>query len=57
MKKMTRRQMMNADPARQRRLELARETVRTLGADELARAAGGSGCDTTSYTSEKTSKH
>jgi len=57
MKKTIRRQTTNANPARQRRLELARETVKTLGADDLARAAGGSGCDTTSYTSEQTSHH
>ena len=57
MKKTTRQQTMNSDPARKRRLQLPRETVRTLGADDLERAAGGSGCDTTSYTSEKQTTH
>lgn len=52
MKKTIRRQTMNSDPARRRRLELGRETVRTLDADDLARAAGGSGCDTTSFATE-----
>jgi hypothetical protein len=50
MKKTTRRQKMNSDPARKPRLELARQTVRTLDADDLVRAAGGSGCDTSSVT-------
>ena len=47
MKKRTRQRRTNVDPARQRRLELARDTVRTLGHDELLNVGGGdSGCDT-----------
>jgi len=47
------RQRMNPERTRQRRLELSRETVRTLGASELAHAVGGSACETTSWTTEK----
>jgi hypothetical protein len=48
MKKKTRQRMMNVEPARQRRLGLARDTVRTLGHDELVNAVGGeTGCDST----------
>ena len=53
MKKQTRRQITIPEPTKQRRLELSRETVRTLGADDLSQAVGGSGCDTTSWTTEK----
>jgi hypothetical protein len=53
MKKQIRQRTMNAERTRQRRLELARETVRTLGAGELAQAVGGSACETTSYTTDK----
>lgn len=48
MKKTTRQQRMNPEPARQRKLELSRETVRMLDSDELLRAVGR--CDTTSFT-------
>jgi hypothetical protein len=52
MKKNTRAQVANPE-RKQRRLQLSRETVRTLDASELARAAGGSGCETTSYTTDQ----
>lgn len=55
MKKKIRQQMTNSQQARQRKLGLVWETVRTLGEDDLSRAAGGSGCDTTSYTTKQTS--
>lgn len=58
MKKTTRRQTRNSNPTRPRRLELTRETVRTLDADDLMRAAGGSGCETTTDPQVTlTSKH
>ena len=53
MKKTTRQRRMNPERAQQRKLELSRETVRTLDSDELLRAAGGGGCDTTSWTTER----
>ncbi len=49
------KQRTSPESTRQRRLELSRETVRTLGANDLVRAVGGSGCDTTSWTTDKTS--
>lgn len=52
MKKQTRQRMTNVDPARQRRLQLGRDTVRTLGRDELVQAAGGSSCDTGSVPTQ-----
>lgn len=52
MKKTTRQRRMNPEPARQRKLELSRETVRTLDSDELLRAVGGE-CVTTSYTTDR----
>jgi hypothetical protein len=60
MKKKIRQRMTNPARARSRKLELTRETVRTLGEDELARAVGGEGtvvCNTTSYTTERLSTH
>lgn len=54
MKKKSRRRITDSEPTKQRRLALARETVRVLGADDLAQAAGGSGCDTTSFATETT---
>lgn len=51
MKKNMRQRMTNPEPARQRRLELSRETVKILDASELARAAGG--CDTTSFSTAR----
>lgn len=53
MKKQIRQRAMSPERTRQRRLELSRETVRTLGEGELAQAVGGSGCETTSYTTDK----
>ena len=58
--KKTRQRMTNADRTRQRRLELARDTVRTLGHDELLNAVGGgTGCDstTTPTQTKPTSQH
>lgn len=54
MKKKTKRPITNSEPRNQRKLELSRETVRVLGANDLSHAAGGSGCDTTSWTSWST---
>lgn len=51
MKKTTRQRKMNPEPARQRRLELPRETVRTLDRDQLSRAVGG--CDSTSDPTDR----
>jgi hypothetical protein len=53
MKKTTRQRKTTTEPARQRKLDLSRETVRTLGHDQLLRAAGGSGCDTGSYPTDR----
>jgi hypothetical protein len=53
MKKKTRRQITKLESNDQRRLELSRETVRVLGADVLSHAIGGSGCSSTSWTTEK----
>ena len=58
--KKTRQRMTNADRTRQRRLELARDTVRTLGNHELLRAVGGETCDTTSsptQSNKMTNRH
>ena len=59
MRKKRKLDITNSEPKYQRRLGLARETVRVLDASDLSQAVGGSGCDTTSYTTEKqiTSKH
>lgn len=58
MKNKNRRRMMNVEPARQRRLALWRDTVRTLGHDQLSRAVGGASCDTTSFpTQTKQTNH
>jgi hypothetical protein len=53
MKKNTRAHVANPEPGRRRALRLSHETVRMLNPTDLARAAGGSGCDTTSWTSDK----
>lgn len=54
MKKNTRGRSANPEPRKQRVLQLAHETVRMLTSDDLTRAAGGSGCDTTSWTTDQT---
>lgn len=48
MQKKTKRRITNSEPLNQRRLELSRETVRVLGANNLSEVVGGS-CDSTSY--------
>jgi len=57
MKKKTRRPITHLESKNQRKLELSRETVRELGADDLLRAIGGSGCSSSSYTTEKLTSH
>lgn len=59
MKNKIRQRVSRSESARQRKLELSRETVRTLGESALSHVVGGSVCDTSSYTTEKiiTSKH
>lgn len=57
MKKKTRRQITNSEPSTQRRLQLARDTVRMLRADDLSQAVGGSACNTTSWTSDISGHH
>ena len=52
MQKKPRRPITNLESQKQRRLELSRETVRVLGANDLSQANGGSGCITPSYTTE-----
>ena len=53
MRKKALRSITNSESTRSRRLRLARETVKMLSFDEMSRAVGGSGCDTTSWTTEK----
>jgi hypothetical protein len=51
MQRKNRRHITNSEPQKkQRRLELSRETVRVLGANDLSQAIGGSACVTTSWT-------
>ena len=52
MKKKIRQRVSSPELARQRKLELSRETVRTLDSDELLRVAGGE-CVTTSWTTDR----
>jgi hypothetical protein len=54
MKKTTRARTEQPEEGRRRVLQLSQETVRVLSPTSLARAAGGSGCTTTSYTTERT---
>jgi|tagenome__1003787_1003787.scaffolds.fasta_scaffold14231267_1 hypothetical protein len=54
MKKNTRARITNPEPRKRRELRLSRETVRVLSPTELVRAAGGSGCDTTSFSTVHT---
>lgn len=53
MKKNTRAHVANPELRKRRVLQLSHETVRVLSPTDLARAAGGSGCVTTSWTSDK----
>ena len=57
MKRKTRQQITNLESNHQRRLELSRETVRVLDANELSRAVGGSICTSTSWTTESQTSH
>ena len=52
MKKVTHR-ITHAESIRRPRLQLSREAIRTLRAGDLAAVNGGSGCVTTSWTSDK----
>jgi hypothetical protein len=52
MKKKLRRRITNLELKDQRGPRLAKETIRTLGAPELAQAVAGATCDTTSVTTE-----
>lgn len=52
--KKTIRGITHEEPSRRRMLRLSKEAIRTLSSGELMRAAGGSVCDTTSWTTEKT---
>lgn len=54
MKKTTRAHIANPEPGKRRALRLSRETVKVLNSADLARAAGGSACVTTSFTTEHT---
>jgi hypothetical protein len=54
MKKNTRAHTEQPERGRGRVLQLSQETVRVLSPTHLAHAAGGSGCTTTSYTTERT---
>jgi hypothetical protein len=54
MKKHTRTQIANPETRKRRALKLSRETVKVLSSADLARAAGGSNCNTTSFTTEHT---
>jgi hypothetical protein len=54
MKKNSRAHIANPGPPRPRALRLSREIVRVLSEADLARAAGGSNCDSTSFTTEHT---
>ena len=54
MKKNTRAHVANPEPRKWRVLRLSHETVRVLSPTDLARAAGGSACVTTSYTTDRT---
>lgn len=52
MKKITRAHMERPERRSRRVLQLSHETVRVLSSTDMARAAGGSGCTSTSYTTE-----
>jgi hypothetical protein len=52
MKKIS-RTMTHAESTRRRRLQLSKEAIRTLRADDLAAVNGQAACNTTSFTTEK----
>jgi hypothetical protein len=52
MKKKLRRRITNSELKDQRGPRLSKETIRALGAPELAQAVAGATCDTTSVTTE-----
>jgi len=54
MKKNTRARSEQPERGRRRVLQLSHETVRVLSPTSLAHAVGGSGCTTSSYTTETT---
>ena len=57
MKKTTRGRVAKPESTGQRVLRLSQETVRVLSSRELTAAAGAdSGCDTTSFTTEHSTK-
>ena len=51
--KKTIRGITHEESSRRRVLRLSKEAIRTLSSGELMRAAGGSVCDTTSWTTEQ----
>ena len=51
--KKTTRHITHAECSRRPKLQLAKEAIRTLRIGDLAAVNGGSGCDTTSWTTEK----
>ena len=51
--KKTSRHITHAESARRRKLQLAKEAIRTLRIGDLAAVHGGSACVTTSYTTDK----
>jgi hypothetical protein len=54
MKKTTRAHVANPEQSKRRVPRLSRETVRTLTSTDLAHAAGGSGCITTTDPTVRT---
>ena len=57
MKKKTRGHVANPESKTRRVLRLSQETVRVLSSGELTAAAGGdTACDTTSFTTEHSTK-
>jgi hypothetical protein len=50
--KKTSRGITHPEPTRRRGLRLSKEAIRTLLPEDLARAAGGADCVTTSWTTE-----
>jgi hypothetical protein len=56
MRKTATGRISNSELAGRRALRLGRETIRTLRADDLAAAVGGSSCDTTSNPTDTTTR-